>query len=94
MSSQKIYDAVATVGTYQKDGKEKKRYLTVGAVFKHDDGGMSMKLEALPVSKDWSGWLSFYEPKAFGDSGNASTPRARESAPAASESQDDSDIPF
>lgn len=61
--ARKIYDVVATVGSYtDKQGNEKKRYVTCGAVFEGDKG-MSMKLDTIPVSPDWSGWLSFYEPK-------------------------------
>jgi hypothetical protein len=59
----KKYDAVATVGKYTKEGIEKKRYLTVGAVFESDDGKLTLKLEGVPVSPDWSGWIAFYEPK-------------------------------
>jgi hypothetical protein len=62
----KKYDAVATVGKYTaKDGVEKKRYLTVGAVFESDEGKLTLKLEGVPVSPDWSGWISFYEPKVY-----------------------------
>lgn len=60
----KLYDAVATIGKYTtKDGTEKKRYLTVGAVFENDKGQMALKLDALPTTPEWSGWISFYEPK-------------------------------
>ena len=60
----KKYDAVATVGKYTaKDGTEKKRYLTVGAIFESEDGRLSLKLDGMPVSPEWSGWISFYEPK-------------------------------
>lgn len=60
--AKKAYDAVATVGTYKDrtTGEEKKRTITVGAVFVQDDGRMSLKLDVVPVSPDWSGWLSFY----------------------------------
>lgn len=62
--STKKYDAVATVGTYtDKTGAEKKRYVTVGTVFENEKG-LYMKLDALPLSKDWSGFISFYTPKA------------------------------
>lgn len=58
----KLYDAVVTTGTYtDKQGAEKKRYLTVGAVFENDKG-MSLKLESLPVGQ-WNGWVAFYPPK-------------------------------
>ncbi len=60
----KIYDAVATVGKYKTaDGTEKKRYLTVGAVFQDAKGRLSLKLDALPTTPDWSGWISFYQPE-------------------------------
>ncbi len=59
MSVQKVMNIVATTGTYQKDGQEKKKYLTVGALFIYDDGGMSIKLEAIPTNFDGS--LSVYE---------------------------------
>lgn len=60
----KKFDAVATVGKYtDKQGNEKKRYVTVGAVFQDDQGRMSLKLDAVPCSPDWSGWISFYEPQ-------------------------------
>jgi hypothetical protein len=52
----KIYDAVATVGKYtDQQGNEKKRYVTIGAVFEGDDGRLSMKLESVPVGPTWSG---------------------------------------
>jgi hypothetical protein len=57
----KIYDAVVITGKYMKNGEEKNRYLTVGAVFEGDKG-LSMKLEALPVA-GFNGWINFYEPK-------------------------------
>lgn len=60
----KRYDAVATVGKYRDaHGNEKKRYMTVGAVFEDDDGRLSLKLDGVPCSPDWSGWVSFYEPQ-------------------------------
>jgi len=59
MPVQKVMNIVATTGTYQKDGQEKKEYLTVGALFIYDDGGMSIKLKAVPTNFD--GNLSVYE---------------------------------
>ena len=62
--AKKIFDAVATTGTYtDKQGNEKKRYLTVGTVFEDDKGRMSLKLESLPVGDGWNGWVSFFTPK-------------------------------
>jgi hypothetical protein len=61
--SEKVFDAVATVGEYtDRNGQTKKRYLNVGSVFKNNKG-LFLKLDALPLSRDWSGFISFYEPK-------------------------------
>ena len=62
--ARKIYDAVATVGTYKdRNGEEKKRYVNVGNVFENDKGQLSLKLDSVPVGNEWSGWVSFFEPK-------------------------------
>ena len=64
MASRKKYEAVAIIGTYTaSNGAEKKRYITVGTVFENDDGRLSLKLDAVPVGQEWSGWISFFEPK-------------------------------
>jgi hypothetical protein len=62
--SKKKYEVVATVGKYTtKSGEEKKRYLNIGTVFENDKGQLSMKLDSIPVGPEWSGWVSFFEPK-------------------------------
>ena len=69
----KKYDVVATIGTYRtKAGEEKKRYLTCGTVFEGDDGRMSMKIDAIPASPEWTGWMAFYEPRDGNGTGNGS----------------------
>jgi hypothetical protein len=71
MASRKTHDAVATVGTYKdRNGNEKKRYINVGSVFTDDDGRQSLKLDSVPVGPEWSGWVSFYEPKERESSDN------------------------
>jgi hypothetical protein len=71
MASRKTHDAVATVGTYKdRNGNEKKRYVNVGSVFTDDDGRQSLKLDSVPVGPEWSGWVSFYEPKERDNSDN------------------------
>ena len=64
MPAHKKYDAVATIGTYKdRNGDEKKRYTNVGTVFENEDGRLSLKLDTVPVGQEWSGWISFFEPK-------------------------------
>jgi hypothetical protein len=84
----KVYDAVATTGKYtdRTSGKEKSRYLTVGAVFVNDKGQYSLKLEALPLG-DFNGWISFYEPR------ERSAQKPQETPPAVDDFGDQ-EIPF
>ena len=65
---EKLYKLVATVGEYKdpQTGVPKKRYQTIGAVFgdKLEDGTTrrSIKIDCLPLSKDWDGWANCYRP--------------------------------
>jgi len=60
------HDVMATVGTYKnKDGEEKKQYIKCGAAFTHEGGNISIKLDAVPVTPDWSGWLSLFEKRDY-----------------------------
>jgi hypothetical protein len=57
----KKFDVVAITGKYQgNDGKEKSRYLNIGAVIETRNG-LSLKLEAVPVG--WDGWAYLNEPQ-------------------------------
>jgi hypothetical protein len=60
------YELTATVGTYIKNGEEKKRYQRCGSVFENEKGHLSVKLDCLPVSNEWSGFFSCFEPKEQG----------------------------
>ena len=61
-----IHDVVATIGEYtDREGNTKKRYQKCGAAFTNDEGQISIKLDAVPCSPDWSGWLSLYEKKEY-----------------------------
>jgi hypothetical protein len=84
----KVYDAVATTGKYQKNGQEKNRYMTVGAVFVNERGQHSMKLEALPLG-EFNGWINFYEPKERSEQ----KPAAEQPAPSTDDEFQDS-VPF
>lgn len=58
----KVYDAVCTIGKYTNNkGEEKNRYITVGAVLEGDNGGLSLKLDAVPTN--FNGYINFYVPK-------------------------------
>ena len=94
MATRKKFDAVATVGKFTNgQGEEKKRFLTVGAVFEDDQGRLSMKLDGVPVSPEWSGWISFYEPKQQGESRQSQPSRPPVNRPAPAQQEDD-EIPF
>ncbi len=55
------HKVVATTGTYKgHDGNEKKRYTQCGIAFTDDQGRISIKLDAVPVTPEWSGWLSLF----------------------------------
>lgn len=83
--STKKFDAVATIGEYtDRNGQAKKRYLNVGSVFESDKG-LSLKIDALPLSKEWSGWIQFYPPK---DRDAVAAPKAP-SAPAPADFDDE-----
>ena len=52
---------VATVGKYtDANGQEKNRYVTVGKAFIRDDKSVSIKVDAMPVGPEFSGWLNLY----------------------------------
>ena len=46
-----ILNATIVIGQYtDKQGMQKKSYLTIGKLFIYNDGGMSLKLDALPLA--------------------------------------------
>ena len=59
---QKVMNATIVTGEYfsQKENKNKKNYLTIGKLFIYQDGGMSLKLDALPHANQT---ISFYDMK-------------------------------
>lgn len=111
MASQRTHDVTATIGEYKNgQGETKKRYINVGSAFTDEQGRVSIKLDAVPVNPEWSGWLSLYPVKER-DGGrpesrqtsqrpeprNHSVPSNRPSrAPETplADDYDDSDIPF
>lgn len=59
MTMRRYADVLATVGEYtDRNGRKAKRSLKVGVLMRDPDSGrMSIKLDAVPVRPDWSGWL-------------------------------------
>ena len=97
----KKFDIVATVGKYtdRQSGEEKKRYQNVGAVFEDDNGRLSIKLDTVPITPEWSGWLACYEPdrERGGSRGQSAAPapqRESRGADPAPDEEDPDDIPF
>lgn len=94
----KTHDLVATIGKYKdREGNEKKRYFNVGSVFVDGNGRRSIKLDAVPVGQEWSGWLSEYEVdreqgkgRARQESETGRPPREPDAGTSASED----DVPF
>jgi hypothetical protein len=65
---QQILNATIVTGEYtDKQGQNKKSYLTIGTLFIYQDGGMSLKLDAVPTS---SQNISFYPRKAKENNNN------------------------
>lgn len=52
MSWKRVADIAAVVGTYQKDGKDKNKYLNCGVMLKSDDGKCCIKLSCIPLKED------------------------------------------
>lgn len=87
----KKYDVTAVTGKYQdRDGNEKSRYMTIGAVIETRNGLM-LKLEANPVG--WDGWAYLNEPKPKDGQRQAPRQQSRQSSGGGFDDMDD-DIPF
>ena len=62
---EKTMNAVCVTGEYlNNQGEKKKEYLTIGKLFIFDNGGMSMRLDAVPLHFD--GKVNFYDIKKRG----------------------------
>jgi len=53
-------DLMASTGEFTDDqGREAKRWIKCGVLMRDEvSGSMSLKLDAVPVSPRWSGWLA------------------------------------
>ena len=90
MSVKRTHDVVATVGSYTTpEGKIKKRYQNCGTATTNDEGQISIKLNAVPVAPDWSGWMNLYPIT------NDNVAKMSQQSPASKQNfTDDDDIPF
>lgn len=50
-------------GEYQdRNGQTKGRWQRIGTVFRHDDGGTSIKLDCVPLGlPEWDGWVNVFK---------------------------------
>lgn len=98
MPSHVKYELTATVGTYQKNGEEKKRYQRCGTVFENEKGQLSVKLECIPTTPEWNGWFSCFEPRQENRNPMGGVDRSAAEAigeqPAPQDDDSDSEIPF
>ena len=92
--ARKTHDIVATVGEYTQGGVTKKRFLTCGSAFTTDDGRISLKLDAVPLAREWSGWLSLYPAGDRARTGGDPRPQSAPSPDAARPDMAEDDIPF
>ena len=56
----KIKNLVVAQGKYMSDGQEKTRWLTIGSMFKKDDGNITLKLDSVPVG-EFDGWVNVFD---------------------------------
>ena len=79
---------VATNGKYtDANGNEKNRYFTVGRAFLREDKSITIKIDAMPVGPEFSGWLNLYDLDEDRQAVASTAPK--QAAPAA-----DEDLPF
>jgi single-stranded DNA-binding protein len=101
MSMRKVADLAATVGEYtNKDGEKKKRYVRVGVVLEDEQGRRSHKIDAVPVSPEWSGWFSEFPvdnsnrpPQQRSKNADEFFNKGKQQEQPATQ-QDDDDVPF
>ena len=69
----KTMNATIVTGEYtdRNTGQKKKSYLTIGKLFVYNDGGMSLKLDALPLNGQP---INFYDIKPKNQNNNNQQP--------------------
>ena len=78
----KVQNIVVTEKYTDKQGQEKKAYKTIGKMFTYDDGGVSIKIEMVPVGA-WDGNANVYDiqPKQTQNSSHNSGQYGQQQAP-------------
>ena len=53
------YEVIATVGKWTDPDTKKpvKRSVAVGAIYESTGGKLVLRIDAIPVAPDWSGWM-------------------------------------
>lgn len=55
----KTHDVIATIRKWTgSDGTKHSTTMPVGAIFISSKGSQVLKIDALPLSREWSGWLA------------------------------------
>ena len=61
--SAKLFKKLSAKVVWKQGGQEKNRWHNMGAMFIHDDGSMSIKIDSMPVGGYWNGWVSLFDPE-------------------------------
>ena len=88
----KRYDVVAGRKYQTRNGEEKTHWINCGDGAEWDDGGISIRLHAVPVGAWFDGSLKLFEQKPREHRGSQQDTRQRASAPP--DDLGDDDIPF
>ena len=101
MATTYTHDLAIKTGEYQDaTGQTKGRWLHIGKVFKHDDGGTTIKLDAMPVGLPaWEGWVSVFKRRERDGKGQAyqgqgAGPQTPPGGGYGGSQHEDDDIPF
>jgi hypothetical protein len=92
----RTHDLHATVSEWRDEatGKRCKRTVVIGSIFVSSHGNQVIKLEAVPLSRDWSGWVSV-KPCAPALPDGRRQPRGMPPPPPATDGDNsDDDVPF
>ena len=71
---QKVMNATIITGEYfsKQENRNKKSYLTIGKLFIYSNGGMSLKLDAMPIQNQS---IQFYEIKSKNQNNQQNQPQ-------------------